>query len=203
MPRPTNPTLRNDILVVALRLIEEKGAAAVTLRDVASAVHYSVTAIYRHFANKEDLLLALKLQAGELLAEELQKAGSEGTLLEQLHTMGRAYVRFGLENPAYYRLIFQDTEAGVTPSEEQMQRLRRGWVLMRDTLKAWLEESQLQGVDVDQEAHVLWAMVHGVTSLALAGRFPFTEREKIFAVFDVAAAHWGRGVFSAALNRNS
>lgn len=202
MPRPANPTLRNDILAAALRLIEEQGVVVVTLRDVASAVNYSVTAIYRHFASKEDLLLALKLQAGDRLAEELQKARCQGAPLEQLHTMGHAYVRFGLENPASYRLIFQDTETGATPSKEQMRRLRRGWVIMRDTLKAWLEESQLQGVDVDQEAHVLWAMVHGVTSLALAGRFPFTEREKIFAVFDVAAAHWGRGLFGSALDRN-
>lgn len=194
MPRVANPTLRNDILQAALRLVEEKGVAAVTMREVAGALGYSATAIYQHFANKETLLLTLKLQAGDLLTHEIEKARSEQTAAAQLLAMGRAYVRFGLDNPAYYRLIFQDTEAGVTPTEEDMVRLRRSWTIMRDTLKAWLVELNVQGVNVDQEAHVLWAMGHGVTSLALANRFPFNDRERILAIFDVAAQRWGQGL---------
>lgn len=194
MPRAANPTLRADILQAALRLVEEKGVAAVTMREVAGSLGYSATAIYQHFQSKEDLLLALKLQAGDLLAAAMEQARSEPTLAEQLHAMGRAYVRFGLDNPAYYRLIFQDTESGIMLTEKQLQRLRRSWTIMRDTLKAWLEELGAQDVDVDQEAHVLWAMGHGVTSLALAGRFPFDAREQIFALFDISAQRWGLGL---------
>jgi AcrR family transcriptional regulator len=199
MPRAANPALKDDILAAALRLVEEKGVAAVTMREVAGALGYSATAIYQHFQSKEDLLLALKLQAGDLLAEAMEQARSEPTLAEQLRAMGHAYVRFGLDNPAYYQLIFQDTESGITPAVEQLQRLRRSWTIMRDTLKAWLEELGVQGVDVDQEAHVLWAMGHGVTSLALAGRFPFNDREQIFALFDISAQRWGQGVIKEQL----
>ncbi|MGE0682833.1 MAG: TetR/AcrR family transcriptional regulator [Candidatus Binatia bacterium] len=194
MPRAANPTLRADILKAALRLVEEDGVAAVTMREVSGVLGYSATAIYQHFQSKEDLLLALKLQAGDLLAEAMEQARSEPTLAEQLRAMGHAYVRFGLDNPAYYRLIFQDTESGITPTEEHLQRLRRSWTILRDTLKAWLEELGVQGVDVDQEAHILWAMGHGVTSLALAGRFSFDDREQIFALFDISAQRWGQGL---------
>jgi len=194
MPRAANPTLRDDILKAALRLIEEKGVVAVTMREIAGVLGYSATAIYQHFANKEDLLLTLKLQAGDLLAEAMEQARSAPTLAEQLRAMGHAYVRFGLDNPAYYRLIFQDTESGLAPTPEQLQRLRRSWTIMRDTLKAWLTELRIQDVNVDQEAHVLWAMGHGVTSLALAGRFPFADREQIFALFDISARRWGQGL---------
>jgi AcrR family transcriptional regulator len=194
MPRAANPTLRDDILKAALRLVGEKGVAAVTMREIAGALGYSATAIYQHFQSKEDLLLTLKLQAGDLLAEAMEQARSEPTLTEQLRAMGHAYVRFGLDNPTYYQLIFQDTESSLSPTEEQMTRLRRSWTIMRDTLKAWLAELGVQGVDVDQEAHVLWAMGHGVTSLALAGRFPFDDREQIFALFDISAQRWGQGL---------
>jgi AcrR family transcriptional regulator len=194
MPRAANPTLRNDILKAALRLVEEKGVAAVTMREVAGAVGYSATAIYQHFQSKEDLLLALKLQAGNLLTEAMEQARSEPTLAEQLRAMGHAYVQFGLDNPTYYRLIFQDTESSLSPTEEQMARLRRSWTIMRDTLKAWLAELGVHGVDVDREAHVLWAMSHGITSLALAGRFPFDDRERIFALCDISAQRWGQGL---------
>jgi AcrR family transcriptional regulator len=194
MPRAANPTLRDDILKAALRLVEEKGVAAVTMREVAGALGYSATAIYQHFQSKEDLLLTLKLQAGDLLTEAMEQARSEPTLAEQLRAMGQAYVQFGLDNPTYYQLIFQDTESGISPTEEQMTRLRRSWTIMRDTLKAWMAELGVRGIDVDQEAHVLWAMGHGVTSLALAGRFPFADHTQIFALFDISAQRWGQGL---------
>jgi len=95
MPRPANPTLRDDILETALRLIEEKGVSAVTMREVAGALGYSATALYQHFESKEDLLLALKLQAGDLLTAAMEKARQEPTLLAQLQAMGAGYVRFG------------------------------------------------------------------------------------------------------------
>ncbi|MBM4255994.1 MAG: helix-turn-helix transcriptional regulator [Deltaproteobacteria bacterium] len=74
MPRPINPTLRADILAVALRLIEESGVEALTMRAVASALGYSATAIYQHFDSKEELLLTLKLQAGDLLTAAIDAA---------------------------------------------------------------------------------------------------------------------------------
>jgi AcrR family transcriptional regulator len=196
MPRAANPTLKDDILKAALRLVDEQGVAAVTMRAVAGALDYSATAIYQHFESKENLLLTLKFQAGDLLAETLEQARREPTLGEQLLAMGHAYVQFGLDNPAYYRLIFQDTESGVLPTDEQLQRLRRSWTIMRDTLHAWLQELDVAGVDVDQEAHVLWAMGHGVTSLALAGRFPFEEHAQVHALFNISALRWGQGLLN-------
>jgi len=201
MPRVANPTLRDDILQAALRLVEEKGAAALTMREIARALGYSATAIYQHFQSKEDLLLTLRIQAGDLLAEAMEQARREPTLAEQLHAMGHAYVRFGLDNSAYYRLIFQDAESGLAPTEDQLQRLRRSWTIMRDTLKAWLAEIGAEGVDVDQEAHVLWVLSHGVTSLALAGRFPFQDRDQVFTLFDMAAQRWGQGLSLSLLER--
>jgi AcrR family transcriptional regulator len=194
MPRPANPTLRDDILTAALHLIEAKGAAGLTMRAVAGALGYSATAIYQHFASKEDLLLALKLQAGDLLAAEMEVARSESTLEEQLHAMGHRYLRFGLENPAYYRLIFQDAVPGLSLTAEQLARMRRSWSIMRETLSTWVMARGLQGIDADQEANVLWAIGHGMTSLALAGRLPFDDQSEIFTLFDLAVGRWVQGI---------
>lgn len=196
MPRPVNLTLRDDILAAALRLVEEKGAAALTMREVAGALGYSATAIYQYFESKEDLLLGLKLQAGDLLATEMEIARQEPTLEAQLPAMGRRYIQFGLENPAYYRLIFQDSVPGLVFTPEQFDRMRRGWSIMRETLNAWVQQQHFRGVDVDQEAHVLWVIVHGITSLALAGRLPSNDHQAIFALFDQAAGRWASGILS-------
>jgi len=196
MPRPANPTLRDDILAAALRLVEEKGMAGVTMREVAGALGYSATAIYQHFDSKEALLLALQLQAGDLLTAEMEAARQEPTLEAQLQTMGHRYVQFGLNNAAYYRLIFQDSVPGLSLTPEQLTRMRQSWAIMRETLGAWVEARGLQGLDVDQEANVLWAMAHGITSLALAGRLPSSNQPEIFALWNMAAARWATGVLS-------
>ncbi len=194
MPRPANPTLRDDILTAALRLIEQKGPEGLTMRAVAGDLGYSATAIYQHFRNKEELLLFLKLKAGALLTAEMERAKHEPTLEAQLREMGRRYVQFGLDNPAYYRLCFQDAviEALVTP--EDMVRMRQSWAVMRDTLQDWVESIGLQGIDIDQEANVLWTMVHGITSLALAGRLMLSQHDEIFSLYELAVKRWFSGI---------
>jgi AcrR family transcriptional regulator len=196
MPRPANPTLRDDILTAALRLVEQKGPTGLTMREVAAALGYSATAIYQHFASKEELLLALKLQAGDLLAEEMAVARQEPTLEAQLHGMAHRYLEFGLQNPAYYRLIFQDMLPGLQPSAEPHARLRRAWSIVRETLAAWIEARGVSGIAVDHGANVVWAIVHGMTSLALANRLPCSDRGALHALLDLALGYWASGVLS-------
>ena len=196
MPRPTNPTLRDDILRAASHLVEQKGPAGITMREVAAELGYSATVIYQYFVSKEDLLLALKLRAGELLAEEMEVARQEPTLEAQIHLMAHRYLEFGLQNPAYYRLIFQDMLPGLQPSPEHHDRLRRAWSIVRESLAAWIEGRGVPGIAADREANVVWAIVHGMTSLALSHRLPFDERGALHTLLDLALGHWASGVLS-------
>jgi AcrR family transcriptional regulator len=196
MPRPANPTLHDDILRAALRLAEQNGPAGITMRQVAAELGYSATAIYQHFASKEELLLELKLQAGDLLVKEMEMARQEPTLEEQLRAMAHRYLEFGLENSAYYRLIFQDMLPGLQLSPEHLARMRRSWSIVRETLAAWIEARGVPNVAVDSEANVLWAIVHGVTSLALSNRLPSTDRGELHTLIDLALGHWAAGILS-------
>lgn len=196
MPRPANPTLHDDILRAALHLVEQKGLAGITMREVAAELGYSATAIYQHFASKEELLLALKLQAGELLAEEMEMARQEPTLEAQLRVMAHRYLEFGLENPAYYRLCFQDVLPDLQPSPEYLARLRCAWLIVRETLAAWIEARRVPGISADHEANIVWAIVHGITSLALSNRLPFSDRSELHTLLDLAVCHWMSGVLS-------
>jgi AcrR family transcriptional regulator len=196
MPRPVNPTLHDDILSAALRLVEQKGPAGITMREVAAELGYSATAIYQHFASKEDLLLALRLQAGDLLAEELEMARQEPTLEEQLRVMAHRYLEFGLQNPGYYRLIFQDMLPSLQPRPEHHERMRRAWWIMRETLAAWIEAHGVPSIAVDHEANIHWATVHGITSLALSNRLPFSDRGELHTLLDLAVSHLASGLLS-------
>ena len=200
MPRAANPTLREDILKAALHIVEEHGTSGVTMRAVAGVLGYSATAIYQHFDSKEQLLLTIKLQASDLLAQEMELAREEPTLEEQLFQMGRRYIRFGLENPTFYQLMFEDMSLETVCIPEQLERTRQSWAIMRATLNTWARERGFQEIDVDSEANVLWMMVHGLTSLSLAERLPSTKPsqklDNAFALFELSGSRWMAGLLS-------
>jgi AcrR family transcriptional regulator len=194
MPRPANPTLRNDILRVALHLLDEKGAARFTMREIAKQLGYSATAIYQHFASRGDLLLALKLHVADMLAAEMEKARTYPTTEKQLGAMAHCYLLFGLENPPAYRLLFQSVIPELTMSDGQVERLQRSWVLVREALGVWIQAQGVHEVDIDREALAAWGLVHGITSLAIAERLPFHSREEVVALLDTSLRRWGEGI---------
>ncbi len=59
---------RDDIVDTALRLVEDGGAAALTMRRLAAELGVTATAIYWHVGNRDDVVLALIERQGEQLA---------------------------------------------------------------------------------------------------------------------------------------
>src|SRR2546423_10801996 len=86
------------LLRAAGRVLEQKGIGALSLRDAARRAGVSHNAPYRHFADREALLGALAAEGFALLAKRLR--GQRGPEL------GMAYVRFALEHPQRFRLMF-------------------------------------------------------------------------------------------------
>jgi TetR/AcrR family tetracycline transcriptional repressor len=57
--RKSRDLSRDKLIVAALKLIDERGAAAVTMRALADAVGVTPMALYNHFSSKRDLLAAV------------------------------------------------------------------------------------------------------------------------------------------------
>src|SRR5688500_4347412 len=118
MPRPTRAVgksrrsyhhgnLRRALLDEALAIIRADGVEGVTLRDIGARLGVSRTALYRHFADKRALLAAVATEGFRMLREQLIAAWEDrGRGDAAFHAMGVAYVRFAVDNPAHYRVIF-------------------------------------------------------------------------------------------------
>ena len=65
---------RRRILEVAAKLFLEVGRDGLTMRRLAAEVGYSTMAIYRWFKNKNDLLIAVRIEGFDRLAAEMEKA---------------------------------------------------------------------------------------------------------------------------------
>ncbi len=96
---------RTDILNAARTTLLDVGPTALSLREVARRAGYAPSALYNHFADRDALVLALAMESLGALSRYLGEV-DRGTPLERLEALGEAYVRFGLENPEAYRVIF-------------------------------------------------------------------------------------------------
>lgn len=97
--------LRGSLLNAARETLEQKGANALSLRALARSTGVSHAAPYRHFANRQDLLVALAAEGFNELARRL-RAEEEKEKEESLMAMGQAYVDFAVTNPSLYKLMF-------------------------------------------------------------------------------------------------
>ena len=170
MARPANPELRAEILKAATRIVERGGPDCVTMREVAQEVGYSPTTLYLYFKDKHSILSQVVLAGYDDLAEFCNTAMVGPRLVDKLRQRGRAYVVWGVTHPNIYRLVFETT-LGVDWTSEDGIRMARALTDGVDLLQQAVDSGEL-AVDVDPRRRmmIIWAAMHGVTSLAISRR---------------------------------
>ncbi len=155
------------VIAEGLRLLEDREAEALSLREIARNVGVSATALYRHFPDRASLLAAIAEAGYAMLASEqvaaAMAAGEHGGQ-ERFAALGRAYVRFALAHPALFRLIFVNSPAhmharSIAPKGSAASLLEQG-------------VAQMIGDGASHEARFAvmlraWALVHGLAMLIL------------------------------------
>lgn len=162
--------LRRALLQAAVRTLQKRGLAALTLRAVGDELGVSRTALYRHFADKSALLTAVAAEGFRSLRLELLGAWEHaGRGQSGFDAMGAAYVRFALAHPWHYRVMFG---GGYDLNHADAELQREGPAAFQALVGALLELQQ-QGLarrDAPElQAHFVWAVVHGVSMLAIDG----------------------------------
>lgn len=165
--------LRNALVSEGLKLLEQEGHSDFSLRDLARRVGVSAAALYAHFADKSALLAAIATAGFSHLTQALQATiRDDGDLVDQFLHLGWAYVRFGIERPALYKLMFASEEL---PAKcDEYPELEAAAEAAFDLLTGVLERLQARGLvragDPEADGLSVWAHVHGLTSLIITGR---------------------------------
>lgn len=161
--------LRVSLVEEAAAMISEAGAASVTMRAIGGRLGVSRGAPYRHFPDKTALLVAVAVEGFKRLNRRLgaSDTGASPSSVEQLRRMGEQYVRFALEHPAHYRLMY-----GKEALERQDQpELRRaaGALLenLVDVIRVHQQRGEIERGDPRAQAYVAWSAVHGLASLLI------------------------------------
>ena len=167
---------------VALKLLQEGGPEAVTMRVVAQAVGITPMAIYHHFPNREALLKAVTDGEFERLAsfqqarlKRLPPRTRHGTLLlEHMH----AYIDYALARPLLFDYVFSREREGARRFPEDFQARRSPTMTpMADAVAAAMAAGFLKKDDVWEVAMQIVELTHGCLVLYRGGRFSYSEKD--------------------------
>ncbi|MET0150539.1 MAG: TetR/AcrR family transcriptional regulator [Acidimicrobiales bacterium] len=109
-PRGQGERLRVDLIDAAVDLIAETGSVdGVSLRAAAKRAGVSPMAVYNHFADKDALLVAAVEHCWDEFQAAIAVTLDEPETSARLRAAGDAYVRFALEHPGRYAVMFSGT----------------------------------------------------------------------------------------------
>lgn len=112
---------RQGILSAARSLLLDEGVDAISMRTLAEKVDYSPAALYKYFANKEEIIEELRQEAWSMMAAYEPNFPPGLTMAEMFVHSGKNYVDFATKYPEYYMLIMSTTETGPKSLEEFKQ----------------------------------------------------------------------------------
>jgi AcrR family transcriptional regulator len=163
--------LRRKILKAARELLVKRGYDAVTMREIAKRIEYSATALYKHFADKDELVRELCREDFTAFAQRfVEHVATAGDPVERMARAGLVYLGFAEEYPEHYRLMFM-TELPPTPPEagERDDPAHNAYVFLRGLVDELMRGGYLREelTDVDLVAQSVWAGVHGAVALDL------------------------------------
>jgi len=164
--------LRAALLDAALEVLEEDGATALSLRAVARRAGVSPAAPYRHYADREALVSAVAVVGYRELAERLGAAHPAPSTPDQLADVAVAYVRFAVDRPALFRIMFG--EPCDRDNDERVAATAAVTLYLREIVARCFP-----GSDPEALAPAIWALVHGLAFLFLDGKLEAPTREAV------------------------
>lgn len=169
--------VRERILSAARELFIAHGYDAVSLRKIAASIGYTAPALYTHFPDKSALMLALCQQDFATFAAVFARLNKVVDPIVRIRRGGEAYLRFAMEHPNHYRLMFMTpVPIGVEPDAECLAAQGDPDLDSYSFLHSAVQEAMDLGrfrpeyKDAQLLTQIIWATLHGVVSLEITHR---------------------------------
>jgi AcrR family transcriptional regulator len=161
--------LKHAIIDAGIEIIQKQGMKMLSLRNVSGKIGVSHSALYRHYKNKEELIVSLSLNGFQKLTQILDKAIMKftGDPKAQLKEMGRKYIQFAVNNPIYYRLMFGDYINNKTEYPDLFKAYDACFIKLIEVIMQYTNEKNDNKDNHMITAISIWSLLHGYASLIL------------------------------------
>jgi len=151
--------LRTGLLATAVELVRKGGASALTTRACAEGNGVASSAVFRHFRDRRALLTAVATEGFAMLARGTITADPGLEPRDRLLAIGGAYLRFAMEEPKIFRLMFSNDLLDMTDTD------------LKAAAEPILEQTAVAagagGDPSDPRTLLAWSIVHGLATLAI------------------------------------
>lgn len=179
----TPQQLRELILDAAQDIIEAQGIAGLSAREIARRIGYSPGTIYNMFENLDDVVLNIEARVLDALDQRLAGLLNEGDACTRVTRLALTYLAFTHEKPKLWNLLFEHhMPAGASLPAWYQQKLET--LMSRVETALAPEFGPGQDSERQRAARVLWAGVHGITSLSTADKLSVVTTETAGRLID-------------------
>lgn len=154
--------LRQKIIDEALLSIEQENIISLSLRKIARSLEISHNAPYRHFPDKESLLVEIATIGFTQLYQKLQNAFDSCSLdaCQILDKIGVAYIEYAINNQTYYQVMFSDRQLICDKHPELGQISQAAFTVLVNAIKTGQDSRIFISGDTLQLALICWSTTH-------------------------------------------
>ena len=145
--------LKEHLIEIAWEICKAESWQKVNMRKIAQKADVSTTAFYRHFKTKNDLKAELILRGFEVLDEGRKSA-------DIFASWGAHYIKFGLDNPHIYDLMFGNTDSDMPVYPDIEAHHHAALNELYESLENFMPDATEK--DIRIKAVNIWASVHGL-----------------------------------------
>ena len=166
---------KEEIVAAAFDIVRTRGCAALTSRELASALGVSTRPIFTYFDTMEQLRGEIYSLAKKSYDEYVRRG-----LDTPLPFLGvwRQYMRFAGEEPELYKLLFLTPPAG--PYGGAAEAMRSSRDISRESIMRFYK---MDAATADKFFRDLWLVAYSFATMTVTGNCPYTEEE----IFDIGA----------------
>ena len=187
---------RDEILVAAREVLLERGAADLSLREIARRAGFSAGALYKYFDSKDEVIRALADRAMGALMEAFATVPAGLPADERAVELGLAYLEFARHNPEDVAVVTLHESVHAAPVAGAHLRVE-------ETVVGVFRDGAAQGVfsmpaheDAEFMAYGAWALVQGLATLEqrqrpeVAARLRASQRRLLQAFVNGLKSDW-------------
>lgn len=176
MARLTTEERQKTIVDEALNIIHEGGYEAFSIRELATRVKISEPAIYRHFLNKEDIVLGILARISNFDLELTASINNKKTPLEKLNEFMKFHFSFLEKNKEMTSVIFAEEifmQSNML-KEKLLKILRHRKKLIVNIIEEAKSAKQIKDVDSEELSKIIIGFIRMSVLEWKLGNFSFS-----------------------------
>ncbi|ASD62253.1 TetR/AcrR family transcriptional regulator [Bdellovibrio bacteriovorus] len=165
--------LKTAAIKKTVEIIQKKGEADFTLREIAQSLKVSHTAVYRHFKSKQDLLSHIAEEGfNNLIAAFENSTAGLRSPRQRLTALGRTYIEFALSHSGHYRAMFhQELRCAKDQRAELEAAGYKAFAILADCLHDGMKSQIFKKSNPEEAGRSVWSGIHGFSVLMIDGQF--------------------------------